>query len=288
MKLRRRVVLCAMTVTVIGCASPVPVAHNFPISTQKVARVAHHWNVVADDVVTQTLASIEKTPELQKRAVFVEQAYPGSVFDRAFRNFMITKLVEKGQFVNVCRTEPQSTSGFAQPPGAPAVSVHYETQVVQHRGKLPHYRPGALTWLAANVAAIYNLASVDHSSDFIGAGAAGVIIANDVLAGHLSAPTRTELILTTTITEDNRYVMRKSDVYYVPDADATLFMKQVAQQDPCPSSGKVAGRQELPASIDNQAVVNASEAGRYQMFVNSMRRANPEWRPYNDGGVGLY
>lgn len=280
MELRRRVVLCTMAIAVVGCASPVPVANNFPISTQKVARMSHHWNVVADDVITQTLASIEKSPELQKRAVFVEQAYPGSVFDRAFRNFMITRLVEKGQFVNVCRAEPQTASGFAQPPGLPAVSVQYETQVVQHRGKVPHYRPGALTWLAANVAAIYNLSTVDHSSDFIGAGAAGLLVANDVLAGHVAAPTRTELILTTTITEDNRYILRKSDIYYVPDADAALFIKQVAQRNPCPSSGKVADGQEPPASIGGQAVANAAEAGRYQMFVNSMRRANPEWRPY--------
>lgn len=282
MKLRRRVVLCTMAIAVAGCASPVPVASNFAMSTQKVARMSHHWNVVADDVITQTLASIEKNPELQKRAVFVEQAYPGSVFDRAFRNFMITKLVEKGQFVNVCRSEPQAASGFVQPPGLPAVSVQYETQVVQHRGKVPHYRPGALTWLAANVAAIYNLSTVDHSSDFIGAGAAGLIIANDVLAGHVAAPTRTELILTTTITEDNRYVLRKSDIYYVPDADAALFIKQVAQHNPCPSAAKVAEMGEVPVSVDRRGMADAAEAGRYQMFVNAMRRANPEWRPYVD------
>lgn len=275
MELRQIVVSCAIVSGVAGCASPVPVATNFPISTQKVARTAHHWDVVADDVITQTLASIENKPELQRRAIVIDSDAPSTTFDRAFRNFMITRLVDKGLPVNVCRTAAQTSTGFSQPPGLPPVNVQYETQIVQHRGRMPVYRPGALTWLAGNIAAIYNLSVVDHSRDFIGGAAAGLVILNDVIAGHAAAPTRTELILTTTITEDNRYIMRKNDVYYIPDADAALFMKQISQRSPCPSTKVAAAELSPPYAKDPVATEESLRA----MLTASMRRSNQDWRP---------
>jgi hypothetical protein len=278
MKLGRVILLSALAAAVTGCASPVPMADNFPLSVQKVARVAHHWDVVADDVVSQTLSSIDKAPELQRRPIFIEPADTGSAFDRAFRNFLITRFVDKGQFVNVCKTPLQEKAGFVQAPGLPPVNVQYETQIVRHRGPIPPYRPGALTWLAANVAAIYNLAAVNHSRDFTAIAGAGIIVADDIVAGHAAHPTHTELILTTTITEDNRYVMRKSDVYYIPDADTSLFMRQVAQHSRCEKSNVA---QSVPAQ-SNLAEQDAKEQIRRDLYAREMKRINQDWRPHLD------
>ena len=51
-------VLASTVVALVGCASPAPVAQNFPLSYQQVARTAHHWDVVAEDVVSQTMQAI--------------------------------------------------------------------------------------------------------------------------------------------------------------------------------------------------------------------------------------
>jgi len=79
-------VLIPLAVVVVGCASPVPVAQNFELTRQKVARAAHHWDVVAEDVVDQTLRSVAEKPQLQGRGLYVGQAR-STAFDVAFRNF---------------------------------------------------------------------------------------------------------------------------------------------------------------------------------------------------------
>ena len=54
MKKTSAILIAGISSALFGCASPVPVAENFPVSYQKVARTAHHWDVVAGDLLAQT------------------------------------------------------------------------------------------------------------------------------------------------------------------------------------------------------------------------------------------
>lgn len=260
------VLLVPMVAVIFGCATPAPVASNFPMSYQKVARAAHHWDVVADDVVTQTLSTIGQRPQLQGRSIFVVPA-KSTAFNTAFREFMITHLVDHGADVPVCSMQ-DDTAGFSA--SGPEVRIQYDTQVISHGTRLPDYQPGRVTLLAAGVAVLRNafessMSRGEENLALIGAGALA-----DWGLGHFARTTATEIIITTTIAENNRFVMRKSDIYYVPDADARLFVQRVAHRTLCPED-------EIVASAHTSDALDAHYA-REKMIMRDMRRVNPAWR----------
>jgi hypothetical protein len=263
------VVLFPLVITVIGCASPVPVAHNFPISSQKVARTAQHWNVVAADVVAQTTAAIEANPVLQKRGFYVPGPVRNTAFNVAFRDFLINNMVNSGMPVSVCKSTQSSGGGFAME--GPDVEVHYEARIIGHGAHLPRYVPGTITALASGVSVIHNISEHMSSSSAWAAGI-GLAALADVAASNISVPTSTELIVTTTITENNRYVMRKSDIYYVPDADASLFSQRVSQQSSCPQDN-------IPVAAKDRTTDDVEvEASRRALLDREMKRWNPNWQ----------
>lgn len=266
------VVLIPLAAAVVGCASPAPVAENFPLSYQKVARTAHHWDVVADDVVAQTLDAIGKMPQFQGRSIVVTPSR-NTAFNTAFREFMITHLVSSGAQVGVCKTVKTSGRGF-QAEG-PEVEVHYDTQLIVHGKDVPNYAPGRFTALAAGVAVIRNAwFDGETNAALLAAGALA-----DFGLGHAARPTRTEIIVTTSITDQNRFVARKSDIYYVPDADARLFIQKVAQRSLCPDDKPVAMDEQVDDEGKELAREEIRELARRDMHEREMRRINPSWRP---------
>ncbi|WP_407280578.1 hypothetical protein U5817_09860 [Aromatoleum evansii] len=256
--------LIPVAVVAVGCASPAPVATNFPLSHQKVARTAHHWDVVAEDVVGQTLQAISAKPQLQSRGVYVAPA-KSTAFNAAFRDFMVTRLVNAGANVAVCRTKSTGAGGFAA--DGRDVEIIYDTQLVVHSDRAPAYQPPALTVLASGVAVVRELAI---GGEGVAATLSGVALA-EWWAGYAARPTRSEIIVTTTIAEQNRFVARQSDVYYVPDGDARLFMQRVASRALCPEDDRQAGNSTEEAEID-------SELARQDMIERGMARVNPGWK----------
>lgn len=254
--------LIPVVVGIVGCASPAPVAQNFPISQQMVARTAHHWDVVAEDVVGQTLQAVAAKPQLQSRGLYVAPA-KSTAFNTAFRDFMITRLVNAGASVSVCKAQGALNEGFAD---GRDVEIIYDTQLVVHSDRQRQIQPPMLTLLASGVAVVRELAI---GGEGIAATLSGVALA-EWWAGYLAHPTRSEIIVTTTIAEQNRFVARKSDVYYVPDGDTRLFMQRVASRSLCPGE-KVADRTAEEAEVD-------TELARQDMIEHGMARINPGWK----------
>lgn len=84
------------------------------------------------------------------------------------------------------------------PNPAGAVAIRYETQVVKFNSER-HY-PGGET-------------PMDGGS------------------GHFVVrPSRTELIVTTFISEGDRFVMRRSDIHYLENVDSSLFVEQASRE----------------------------------------------------------
>lgn len=259
--------LIPIAAAVVGCASPMPVAENFQLSHQKVARAAHHWDVVAGDVAGQTLQAIADRPQLQGRGVYVAPAR-STAFEVAFRSFMITNLVQSGATVSECKIGTPAGKGFSAD-GAD-VEVRYDTQVVVHSVRGPDYQPPRLTVLAAGVAVVRE---VFLGGDNIAGTLSGVALA-EWWAGHLARPTRTELIVTTTVVENNRFVMRTKDIYYVPDGDVRLFSQKIADRSVCPGDKKVVmdDAELVPKEV-------SAEIARQEMIERDMKRTNPQWKP---------
>lgn len=182
----------------LGCANQVPVAENFSTSTQKKLRATQHWDVIAADIVHDTAQALKHNDALSQRPVFVEAAPTGPTsFNRAFREFMISGLVNNGILVT-------------ENPGA-AVIVKYNTQVVKHRADRK-YSPLLSLGLVSKKLYEPNR-SADHGS-----------VASILTDG----PTDTELIVNTSIMDNGHYYMRKSSVYYVDGEDIRLFLPQWA------------------------------------------------------------
>lgn len=196
--------LCVVMLVVfgaIGCANQVPVAENFSLSTQKKLRAPHHWDVIANDVVAETKKSLDYNEDLKGRPVFIESKQNGySSFNAAFRNFVITGLVNSGVSV----TENPNN----------AVLVNYDTQVVRHDVDRK-YSP-----LQSMVLVSRNLQENGRSEDY---GSTSTYLTD--------GPTDSELIVNTSIIENGNYRMRKSNVYYIDGEDIRLFLPQ-AQQIP--------------------------------------------------------
>lgn len=203
-------VLASAAAMLMGCANaPIPVAENFKYTSQPKVRSAGHWELVSKDVVAQTLATLDQAGA-GGAPLHVGLPPNPSAFEYAFRDFLITQLVQNGAPV-------------MQAPGG-TLDVTYQAQVVRHDSDRPHFIPGIITMLASGVAAGYGL-RYQHVDARIAAGlglAIALDYANSIDSG---GPTNTEMILTTTVTRGGQYVARKTDVYYLENADTPLFMR---------------------------------------------------------------
>lgn len=207
--LGKKICVSILVVLIGGCSSSqVPYTQNHPVSYQKVARATSHWDILADDVAAQTAAAIG----IQK-AIYVAVPKEATDFNRAFHNFLITRMVNKGI--------PVSNQKIG------AIEVQYEAQVVRHNSERRAYKPGTITMLAAGLLVAHNVPNWTHGADkaaaFLGV-AAGADAAVSTDAG---SPTKTELVVTTSAVEGGRYLVRKTDIYYLEPEDASLFIETV-------------------------------------------------------------
>lgn len=205
-------VIAGAVATLSGCAyrSPIPLAENFELTVQPKVRSAGHWELVSNDVVAQTLSTLDKVGVAPGTKLHV--ALPGnpSSFDLAFRDFLITKLVQSGAPV-------------LQNPGQ-TLDVTYNTQLVRHNSPRPHFVPGQFTMIAVGLMAAYGLRH-EHLDAQLLATLGLTSLADYGSSINSGGPTNTEMILTTTVTRGGQYVVRKTDVYYLENADTPLFMR---------------------------------------------------------------
>ncbi len=193
-----------------GCASPsAPMAERFPETSQKKLMAVQQWGMIAADVAAQTRANVASQDFLKGRPLYVVP-FSKAPFDQAFTNYMITSLVNAGLPVS------------AKPEGA--VEIKYETQMIVHKASLDPRSEGFLpiatigtsgAWVLRN-AAVHNSVSL----------AAGTTIAAAAIFDYMRTqvwPTDVELLITTSIIDDDQYKQRSTDAYYIEKAEAELF-----------------------------------------------------------------
>ena len=208
----RWALLAGAVAALAGCANraPIPLAENFELTVQPKVRSAGHWELVSRDVVAQTLATLDKAGVAPGTPLHVALPPNPSAFDVGFRDFLITKLVQSGATVQ-------------QMPGQ-TLDVTYHAQVVRHNSERPHFIPGQFTMITAGLMAAYGLRHEHLDAQMLGA--LGLAVAADYGASvNSGGPTNTEMILTTTVARGGQYLARKTDVYYLENADTPLFMR---------------------------------------------------------------
>lgn len=189
-----------------GCATEAPIPKTFPLSSQHKLKSAHHWDVIARDVAQQVASGLVKH-NLTNTPVVVASHQPSATFEKGFRNFLITHLVDLNQPVAQRQAE---------------VEVQIETQIVRHASNRRVSIPGELTVLTAGIIVVRQ-AALRWDSDEVKAGALALAGLADWGKGHATSATKTEVIVTTSLMRKGQYLMRKTDVYYVEDEDGALY-----------------------------------------------------------------
>ena len=170
-------------------------------------QAAHHWDVLASDVANQINNQLVISDFIDK-AVFVKNtcgtdSFPceqgeTTQFNEGFRDLLITRLVNFGV--------PTSFEKKVAD-----IEVNYKVQVIYHASNRYTMAPGALTALTAAVSVFRHAPSALQAIAL----AAGLDIANSTspMNGHY------EVIITTSMVTDEKYLFRTSDIYYINDPD---------------------------------------------------------------------
>ena len=195
----------------------VPLANNYPASTQPKAKAVHHWNVLADDVANRVAA--KALPAGADVVAFHLHAPDQSAFNQAFSSLLLTRLVDKGLLM---ATEPVDTADSG-------ASIRFTVQVVRHHSEGFNLGEFPFTKLMAGVAVVRDWTLHTHSNLSMAAAglAAGatVDLATRSLSGTAQGgPTRTEVLVTTSVERGKRFVARTTDIYYIEHADQALYM----------------------------------------------------------------
>lgn len=191
-----------------GCATPytpAPLATNYPTSTQAKAQAAAHWMAITSHIEQELLPTLKSTPN---RRLYVAPGHT-SAFNQALRGQLITALVKDGQVV------------AKNPDGA--LTIDIDTQVVEFSPNRPQYKfTGEHSALAAGA---WVITGIDHTNPWL---------ATVAIAGHDAyswfhaqfapgATPKTEIIVTVSVSDAQRYIARSTSVYYVTDSDRSLY-----------------------------------------------------------------
>jgi len=206
-----------------GCYTQTPKPVSYEYSTQKKMQAAHHWDILAQDVVCQIKVILAKAGYINQ-PVYVKPACGASLglcaphnessFDEGFYDLLVSNLVNEGIQVSI------EEKG--------ALVVTNKVQVVYHTENR-RTRPAPPGFITAAAAVVAGLGWVIRDAREYGGwqeeglawGLAGVAGAGmyDYMSGRFTTLPHSEVLITTSIKDYNRYLMRKTDIYYINDPD---------------------------------------------------------------------
>lgn len=202
----RAVLILFFFVFMAGCTR-IPQPAPYAYSEQQKMQASHHWDVLANDVANRINNQLIQSDYIDK-AVFVKSTCGSDAvpcergqttqFNEAFRDLLITQLVHFGVPTSI---EKQVAD----------IKVDYKVQVVYHAANRSTLPPGALTALSTAILVIRN-APLEIQSLALAAGL-DVMGAAGPRNGHY------EVIITTSMVADGKYLFRASDIYYINDPD---------------------------------------------------------------------
>lgn len=212
-----------------GCGTlDVPRADNYPATGQKKARAVHHWDVLAGDVAARVAGKIASWPA-GEYPIHVSVA-DNSSFNAGFHKLLKVHLLNRGVAVSTVPTE---------------VELEVQTQLVQHESGSPRGSPVPLagTMLGTGVG-VWRDWAVHYPDRVLLPGVATALGVGAGLAldmAHLytqgaaaGGPTRTEVLVTTTLKSRDRYLAGSADLYYIEREDAVLYQPPPAPVPPVP------------------------------------------------------
>ena len=200
------------SVLLAGCASSVhlPDFSSFssnPPAVEKKTTAAERWKMLVEDVAKQTLASMVKLGLSGDLYVALPPAPTG--FDREFQQLLVAELLKNGQPV-------------MQYPSDQTLYISYQTHLVGRNSPQVGYQPEGFVLVGTGLSANYDAVDLaSHERALINsslAGSAAVVRTQDP-----DKPPATELTLNTSFFTGGRYLLRKTDIYYVESVDPSFM-----------------------------------------------------------------
>jgi len=208
----KRFVYCLLALSLVSCANQLPKAALFPETSQKKVLTASHWRLIAEDAAQRTRMALAKHGYGAEQPIYVAEGAQHA-FDRAFRKYLIAQLIESGASVS---TVPKD-----------AIALTFESQIIKHSSAIDlqanGYQPGMLAGGVAGVWVLRDVFRSGRSPQARGMTLLALAAAKEAYDVHHIDATPVELLLSTAMTTDNKYLMLQADAYYIEQGEEKLF-----------------------------------------------------------------
>jgi hypothetical protein len=253
-----RAVIYTDTPQIVPANNEVPVATNFPTSTQRKLQAGEHWNLIARDsakAINESMlrgaVCIPKSNEC--RPVFVRTPAYLTEFSRAFYNQLKTALVDNGVAV-AKRNQPG------------ALEMEIDVHPIKFTPNRPQYRyAGVASELGQGVWALRDVADMEPTDSSL---SPSPPLANSEMwfrSQFASGQTpQTEIVVTLSLADARTYLARSTNVYYVADSDTRLYDQEICSIiRPCPQlpSGKLVAPVPVMKVIGDCPLENCRSGG---------------------------
>lgn len=213
---KRIFTLVASTMLLAGCVAPyteAPVATNFKKEDQKKLQSASHWQLIAEDTSAQIIQALPRT----QQPLYVVQNAEQSPFQKTFNQQLISSLIAAGYPVM-----KHPNDGYTLTVDVKADPVRFSNQPK----RTPHV--GEATTIAGGLWVLRNI----YRNTSPGAAMMGAALSYDIYnflnSKNASGPTpKTELLVTASVSDNNRYYANSTNVYYTTDNDWHNYKSQL-------------------------------------------------------------
>lgn len=217
--------LLAAALAGCGTVADLPHLERHAPSGQKKAMAVHHWDVLADDVATRIAYKISEWPSGQF-PLYIQPAQP-SDFSAGFHKLLLTRLLDRDITLS---TEPTE------------VVLRVEAQLIAHGAPLAGMLAArSATPLSSGVSVLRNWQppAAGRTGPEVGDGGTTATSTLPIAtASHPQNmgpwPTRTEVLITTSLESGQRYLTRTADIYYLEPDDAFLYVTPAPPPVPTP------------------------------------------------------
>jgi hypothetical protein len=171
----------------VGACNYKPMVEPSEPITNFQLKSVNHWQQLAAQTADQLTAALRNTPTMASRPLYVA-GDRSSEFVRGFRDFLATELANRGFSV-------------ATSPSPDAVIINTSTQVVAMSD--PRKPPIPLGAIEVGIAAAIEVTTG--------------------LVTYLTDSPDTEVVVSTTVLDDQRFLFRKNSIFYVDDREAEAY-----------------------------------------------------------------
>jgi hypothetical protein len=224
--MRAGVLILLTAAMLAGCTQPL--VKQKVVSFQDKEQTAADWRQMASLTAAKILAGLKQVPDydpaghvidgrkttatLAQRPIYVRPLDSTMPFSDAFRELLIQDLMTGGATIAM------------RPDGATV--LNYDVQLYQWEPREPVYTPGTMTLVSALGFGVAKAAQVSPAVGFLAGGAAADVILT--VAQALSDRPDTEVLVTTSVVDDNDYLFRSAGLYYINSGDAWMYQSRFA------------------------------------------------------------